>query len=143
MTKIVADRRQIHPRFQKRYRRAVAHAVWMEPLVAEIGDFPASTVYTLSEDVADTEPSQGLATVIQKSASFRSYVQIPFLAESSQDRGGLRPQRTVALFPPLAKQPHLKRFGQLEVAGTQIDDLLYAGSSIKHDGKKRVVAGSL
>jgi hypothetical protein len=62
MAEIVADRRQIHPRIQKRYRRAVAHAVWMEPLLAEIRDFPASTVYTSSEDVANTEPSQGLAT---------------------------------------------------------------------------------
>src|SRR5207253_11195627 len=66
MTEIVANRGQIHSRLQKRYRRAVAHAVGVEPLLAEIGDFPASTVYTLGEDVANTEPSQGLATVIQK-----------------------------------------------------------------------------
>lgn len=107
----------------------------MEPLLAEIRDFPASMAKTLSEDVANPEASQGIATVIQKNTSFRSQIEILFLAESSQDRGGLRPQRTIALFPTLAKQSHLKRFSQLEIAGTQIDDLLHAAASIKHAGK--------
>jgi hypothetical protein len=91
--------------------------------------FPASKAETSGKDVANTESGQRLTAMIQKNPSFRSQVQIPFFAESSQDRRGLRPQRTVAFFPTLAKQSNLKRFGQLEIAGTQIDDLLHAAST--------------
>jgi len=64
MTQIVADRRQVGPRLQKCYGSAVPYAVWVKPLLAEIGKILASMVKTLGEDVADTETSQGSVTVV-------------------------------------------------------------------------------
>ena len=70
MPQIVADRRQIGPRLQKGYGCAVTHAVRMEPFLAKIGDIFGSTVETPGEDVADPEPGQWFATVIQENESF-------------------------------------------------------------------------
>ena len=81
----------------------MACAMRVQPFFAEIGGFPASKAETSGKDVANTESGQRLTAMIQKNPSFRSQVQIPFFAESSQDRRGLRPQRAVAFFPTLAK----------------------------------------
>ena len=70
MTQILADRRQISPRLQKRHSRAVPHAVWVKPLLAEVRKILASTVETPGEDVADPKPGQRLVAVIQKYPSF-------------------------------------------------------------------------
>ena len=144
MAQIVADGGQIDSRLQKRYRRAVPHAVRMEPLLAEIRSILGSTVETPGEDVADPEPGQWFATVIQKRHELLTVdPDSVLLAEGSQDRGGLRPQRTVALLPSFTEQSHLKGLGQLEVAGSQIGDLLHASSGIKHRGQERIVADPL
>src|SRR5438034_3789619 len=54
------------------------------------------------------------STLFPYTTLFRSF------REGSQDRGGLRPQGTVTLFPTFAEQSDLKRFGQLEVTSPQI-----------------------
>ena len=70
MAKVVADCRQIVPRLQKGYRRAMAHGVRVKPLLAQIGNIFRSVVETPGEDVADPEPGQRSAMVIQKHVSF-------------------------------------------------------------------------
>src|SRR5580700_3929940 len=142
MTQIVADCRQVDPRLQKRYGSAVPHTVRVKSLLAEIRNIRGSTGKTPGEDVADPEPSQGLATVIEKHASVRPQSQILLLRERAQDRSGLRPQGTVAFLLPFTEQSHLKGPGQLEVASPQIGDLLHTGSRIEHRGQESVVAGS-
>jgi hypothetical protein len=69
MTQIVADCRQVGPRLQKRFGSTVSHTVRVKSLLAEIRNIRRSTGKTQGEDVADPEPSQGPATVIQKHAS--------------------------------------------------------------------------
>ena len=69
MTQIVADRRPVGSRLQKRYVSTVPHTVRV-PLLAEIRNLPGNTGKTPGEDVADPEPSQGPTTVIQKHANF-------------------------------------------------------------------------
>jgi len=81
--------------------------------------------------------------MIEEYLILRSQIQIPLLAEGSENRGGLRPKRTVALLSPFAEQSRLKRLGQLQVAGTQIGDLLHAGPSVEHRGQQSIVAASL
>ena len=70
MTQIVADRRQIGSRLQKTLRQYCASCCVGEAASAEIRNIPGSTGKTPGEDVADPEPSQGRATVIQKHANF-------------------------------------------------------------------------
>src|SRR5580704_405626 len=143
MPQIVADRRQIGTRLEKGYGRAVTHAVWMEPLLPKIGNLFRGTVETLGENIAYPEPGQRFATVIQEDASFGPQVQILLLRKSAQHRGGLWPQRAVAFFPAFTEHPNLKGLSQLEVAGTQIGNLLHASSRIKHRGQESVVTSSL
>src|SRR5437879_8228308 len=121
---------------------AVPHAVRMKPLLAELESVLGSTITAPAENVADPEPRQGFVAVIQKQVNLRRSSDIAFFAESSQDRGSLRPQRAVTFLPAFAKQPHLKRLGQLEVTSTQISNFLHSGSGIKHGGQESVVATS-
>ena len=70
MAKVVADCRQIVPRHQKRDCRAVAHGVRVKTLLTQIGNIFGSAVETLGQNVADPEPGQRSAMVIQKNMSF-------------------------------------------------------------------------
>src|ERR1044072_3667598 len=70
-------------------------------------------------------------------------IQMPLLAKCLQYCGGLGPQWTVALLPPFAKQSHLKRLSQLEIAGTQVSDLLPSAAGIEHRCEQSVVTASL
>jgi len=55
MTQIAADRRQVVPRLQQRYRRAMSHTVRVKPLLAEIRSIRRSMDKAPGEDVADLE----------------------------------------------------------------------------------------
>jgi hypothetical protein len=55
MTQIAADRRQVVPRLQQRYRRAMSHTVRVKPLLAEIRSIRRSMDKAPGEDVADPE----------------------------------------------------------------------------------------
>ena len=70
MTQIVANGGQIDSRLQKRYRRAVPHAVRMKPLLAEMRNILGGTGQTPTEDVADPEPGQRSATMVQERTGF-------------------------------------------------------------------------
>src|SRR5215469_61673 len=81
--------------------------------------------------------------MVQKQAGFRPQIQILLMAEGSQYRGGLGPQRTVALLSPFAKQSGLKRFGQLEITGSQISYLLDTAAGVKHRRQQSVITATL
>jgi IstB-like ATP binding protein len=51
----MTDRREINAGFQQRHGRAVPHAVWMEPLLAQIRNVVSYALQALAKDVADAE----------------------------------------------------------------------------------------
>jgi hypothetical protein len=65
------------------------------------------------------------------------------LAECSQHRGGLWPNGEVSFLLSLAEQPHLERFDQLQVANSEIGDLLSAGACVEHRRQERIVTSAL
>ena len=54
--------------------------------------------------------------------------------------GGLGPQGAPAHVAPFAREPELVRFGELQIGGPQIEDLLDAGARIEHGGHEGVIA---
>lgn len=108
MPQQVADGRQVNARFQERHGSTVANAMWVQPLLAEIRRGTASRAETSGEDVTDAEPGQWLTAVVQKDTRFRPQVQVPPFAERFQHRGGLRPQRAVALLSSLGVRSQLQ-----------------------------------
>ena len=110
MTQQMADRRQINARLQQRYRRAVPHAVRMESLLAEIRD---SSRQARSRHWARMwrmpNRDKRLHHDDSERRALRPQIQISCLAERSQDRGRLRPQRTVALLPALCQTVSLEK----------------------------------
>jgi hypothetical protein len=55
VAKQMADRREINAGFQQRHGRAVTHAVWMEPLLAQVWNVVSRALQALAKDVADAE----------------------------------------------------------------------------------------
>ena len=76
VAKKVTDSRQIYARLQKGDGRAVADAMWMQPLLAQVRRFFARQAQTSGEDMADSETGYGLPAVIQKYSRLRPQVQI-------------------------------------------------------------------
>ena len=55
VTKQMTHRREINAGFQQGHGRAVSHAVWMEPLLAQIRNVISYALQALAKDVADAE----------------------------------------------------------------------------------------
>src|SRR6516225_1564119 len=71
MTQIEGNGGWIGPGRQERHRRAMPHRVRVKPFLPKVGNIWGRTRQTPSEDVADPEPGQWCATVIQEHASLR------------------------------------------------------------------------
>jgi hypothetical protein len=56
MAEQMTDRGEIDAGFQQRHGRAVPHAVWVQPLFAQIGSVISSALQALAQNVADAEP---------------------------------------------------------------------------------------
>jgi hypothetical protein len=81
--------------------------------------------------------------VVEKGPRIRAEIQMALVAMIAQEMGGLGPQPTEAFLPAFAKEPDLKRSYQLQIAGTQIDDLLDARSSVENGCQKGVVSTAI
>ena len=55
MSQPLTDRGEVDPRCQKRYSRAVAHAVWVKTFTCEGTHVSASTVKMFCQDVSNTK----------------------------------------------------------------------------------------
>ena len=110
MTQIVADRRQIGSRRQKRYGGTVPHAVWVKPLLAEIRNIPGSTGKTPGEDVADPEPSQ---------AAYHGDSETREFWRETLENAALVPRKS-GIGHPMAAVLMLRRNVKLEIQETAI-----------------------
>jgi hypothetical protein len=110
MTQIVADRRQVGSRLQKRYGSTVPHTVRVKPLLAEIRNIPGNTGKTPGEDVADPEPSQG--------AHHGDSETREFWRETSEN-AALVPRKS-GIGRRMAAIPMLRRNVKLEIPQTSI-----------------------
>jgi hypothetical protein len=61
----------------------------------------------------------------------------------TEQLSGLWPEGTEPLFAALANQSNVKGFEQLEIADSQIDDLLDPRAGVEHGGEQRVIALAL
>lgn len=64
MTKPLTNSRQVHSGFQQSNRGAVAEAVRMKSLASEARNVGLGAILILPQQIADTEPSEWLASVI-------------------------------------------------------------------------------
>jgi len=67
----MTDRREINAGFQQRHGRAVPHAVWMEPLLAQIRNVVSCALQALAKDVADAESRQRCTPMIEEDVCLR------------------------------------------------------------------------
>ena len=71
MAEQMTDRREINAGFQQRHGRAVPHAVWMEPLLAQIRNVVSCALQALAKDVADAESRQRCTPMIEEDVCLR------------------------------------------------------------------------
>src|SRR5580700_441853 len=134
MSQPLTDRGEVDTRNQKRNSRAVAHAMWVKTFPCESTHIGASALQMFGQDVPNPKASQGLFSMVGKDSHIRAEIQMALLAMIAQNVGSLRPQRTETFFPALTVEPDLKRSDQLEIACSQVNDLLHAAPCVEHCG---------
>jgi len=143
VSKPLADRGQVHARFQQRDSSAVSHAVRVESLVAQCGDGGASVIYVLGENVPHAKASQGNAAVVEKHPRVRTYFNLAFFTMRQQHGSRLRPQWTESLFAALSEKPNVIRPDELKIARFHVNYFLNTGSGVEHGGQQSVISSAV
>jgi hypothetical protein len=140
MSKPLADRGQVHARFQQRDSSAVSHAVRVQPLVAQCGNVGSSVIYVFGENVPYAEASQGNAAVVEKHPRVRADFNLTFFTMGQQHGSSLRPQWTESLFAALPEKPNLIRPDELKIARFHVNYFLNTGSGVEHGSQQSVIS---
>lgn len=83
MTQKMTDRGQVDAGLEERDRRAVANAVGVQPLLAQIRSCLSRKVQAVCENVPDAEATELGAALIYEHMCVRAEVQFPLFAEGS------------------------------------------------------------
>jgi hypothetical protein len=115
----------------------------MEALGAERRHAGLRAGAVLPQQVADAESGQPHPAVIAEDRLVGLRRAFALGQQGTQDVGGLGPQRTDPLLPPLALQANLRRRVQAQVGDAQGDDFLDPRAGVEHGGEERVIAAAV
>lgn len=143
MPQPLTDRRHIHSRLQEGDRRAVPHAVRVEPLGAKTWSGNLGMFQALVQDVSDSETRERCGPAVLEDPHFGPQVNVQLHTQMAQELCRLRPDGTGSLFSAFSREMQLKGFRELKVTSPEIQNLLYSGAGVEHGRKESIISPSL
>jgi hypothetical protein len=136
----VADCHEVDSSLEKMNGARVTQHVRVDTLGSEGCSSGARVPGLLAQDVPDTEAGERLAAVVAEQGLGGGRIDSAFGNQCSESVSRLRPKRTHALLTSFAVEQDMKRALKLDVARTQVDDLLDASAGVEEYEDERVVA---